>query len=146
LRDTQRVNAGESAGEVRHDGEAALVRQVYDRWASGQDALDLMADDVVWDFSRRQVDPGVYHGHEGARRFMRELSQAWGELRHELSNVIPSGNRVLVILALKGSGRSSAIEVTVRIAHLWTVQNGKITSLEYFGDVAEAQRALEATS
>jgi hypothetical protein len=37
---------------------------------------DLMSDDVVWNFSRRQVEPEIYHGHDGVGRFARGLERA----------------------------------------------------------------------
>jgi ketosteroid isomerase-like protein len=120
------------------------VRRIYARFESKQNALELMADDVVWDFSRRQVEPEVYHGHEGVLRFIGQLLEGWSELRMEPSEFIAVGNRVLVLLAVKGSGRSTSLEAAERIAHLWTVNDGKATRLEYFGDVAQARRALEA--
>jgi ketosteroid isomerase-like protein len=32
--------------------------------------------------------------------------------------------------------------VDERVAHLWTLRDGRITGLEYFGDAAEAQRSF----
>jgi ketosteroid isomerase-like protein len=33
-----------------------IVRSIYERWGRGETALELMSEDVVWDFSRRQVE------------------------------------------------------------------------------------------
>jgi hypothetical protein len=33
-------------------------------------------------------------------------------------------------------------EVDEGIAQIWTLRDGQVAALEYFGDVAEAQRAL----
>ena len=119
-----------------------IVKSIYARWGRGDTALDLMSDDVVWNFSRRQVEPEIYHGHDGVRRFARQLFEAWSELRQQPSDFTGAGDRVLVLLSIKGLGRSSGAEVDERIAHLWTLRDGSITGLEYFGDVAEAQRAF----
>ena len=118
------------------------MQSIYARWGRGDTALDLMSDDVVWNFSRHQVEPEVYRGHEGVRRFAGHLSDAWSELRQEPSDFTGAGDRVLVLLAIKGLGRSSGVEVNERIAHRWSVCDGRVTELVYFGDVAEAQRAF----
>jgi uncharacterized protein len=120
------------------------VRRIYARFGSRQNSLALMAEDVVWDFSRRQIEPEVYHGHEGVQRFIRQLLEGWSELRMEPREFIVVGERVLVLLALQGTGRSTRLEVTEQIAHLWTVNEGKARRLEYFGDVAQARRVVEA--
>jgi ketosteroid isomerase-like protein len=60
----------------------------------------------------------------------------------ELSEFIVAGDRVLALLTLKTRGRSTGLEVAEQSNHLWTVNDGKPTRLEYFGDIAEARRAL----
>jgi ketosteroid isomerase-like protein len=119
-----------------------LVCSIYAAWRRGETAIDVMADDVVWDFSRRQVEPEICRGHEGVRRFARQLFEAWSELRQEPSECIAAGERVLVLLAIAGRGRASGVRVHERIAHVWTLRDGQVAALEYFGDSAEAQRAL----
>jgi ketosteroid isomerase-like protein len=152
---TAHLRGGELRGEILarvnrpepHESDAGeLVRSIYARWQARQNALELMADDVVWDFSRRQVEPEVYRGHEGVLTFIHQLFEGWSALRNEPSEFISIGDRVLVLLAIKGTGRSTGLEVVEQIAHLWTVNDGKATRLEYFGDVAQARRALEASS
>ena len=124
------------------------MRLIYARFKSQQNALnrhpalELMAEDVVFDFSRRQIEGEVYHGHEGVVRFMRQFLEGWSDVQTELSEFIVAGDRVLVLLTLKTRGRSTGLEAAEYIAHLWTVNNGKVTRLEYFGDTAEARRAL----
>jgi ketosteroid isomerase-like protein len=125
-----------------HESNVEIVRSLYAKWGRGETALDRMSEEVVWDFSRRQVEPEIYRGREGVRRFARQLFEAWSELRQEPSEFIGVGDRVLVPLAVKGLGRASGLEVDERIAHLWTVHDGRVDALEYFGDVAEAQRAF----
>jgi ketosteroid isomerase-like protein len=119
-----------------------LVRSIYVIWDRGESALSLMDERVVWDFSRRQIEPEVYHGHEAVRSFRRTLLEAWSELRYAPSDFVSAGERVLVLLTFGGKGRSSGVEVAERIAHLWTLRDGKVVSLEYFGDVAEGRAAL----
>jgi ketosteroid isomerase-like protein len=119
-----------------------LVRSIYADWERGESVLDLMSEDVVWDFSRRQIEPEIYYGHDGVRTFARALFEAWSELRQTADEFVAAGDRVLVHLTIEGRGRSSGLEVVEQVAHLWTVRDAKIVRLEYFGDIAEARAAL----
>jgi ketosteroid isomerase-like protein len=123
-------------------GEEALGRLIYATWRRGETAIDVMAADVVWDFSRRQVEPEIYRGREGVRRFARQLLEAWSELRQEPSEYLAAGERALVLIAIEGRGRASGVRARERIAHVWTLRDGRVAALKYFGDIAEAQRAL----
>jgi ketosteroid isomerase-like protein len=125
------------------DDPSLPVRRIYARFVGRQNALELLAEDVVFDFSRRQVEAEVYYGHEGVLRFIRQLLEGWSELRTEPSQFISAGDRVLVLLTLRTSGRSTGLEVVEQIAHVWTVTEGRVTRLEYFGDAAEARRAIK---
>lgn len=130
------------------DNPSVPVRGIYARFESQQNALDrhpaleLMAEDIVFDFSRRQLEGEVYYGYEGVRRFIRQFLEGWSDVQTELSEFMVVRDRVLVLLTLKTRGRSTGLEAAEQIAHLWTVNNGKANRLEYFGDIAEARRAL----
>jgi len=90
-----------------------LVRSVYAIWRRGETAIDVMADDVVCDLSRRQLEPEIYAARR-VRRFARQLFQARSELRQEPSEYVAAGERVLVLLAMEGRGRPSGVQVDER--------------------------------
>jgi len=119
-----------------------LVRSIYADWARRDPALNRMAPDVVFDLSRRLVDPEIYHGHAGLLKLREGLYEAWSEFRQEPKQYSASGNRVLAVLSIRGTGRTSGVKVVEQVAHVWTVDRGKVARLEYFGDPVEAQRTL----
>jgi ketosteroid isomerase-like protein len=85
---------------------------------------------------------GPVTGHDGIRRFFRELweySEA-SEFRLEEIRAIDEG-RVLAFFVLTAVGRLSEVETSVNLAGVYDVQDGKIRSAHIFADRAEALEA-----
>jgi hypothetical protein len=63
------------------------------------------------------VGGAVYHGHDGMRRFIRDLDEAWGgEMRSEPEAYFDLGEHTLTFTVLHGRGRRSGAEVVLPIA------------------------------
>jgi ketosteroid isomerase-like protein len=76
-----------------------LVRSGYE--AFGQEEFDRMFawldQEIVWDVSRRLIDPDVFHGHEGVREFLRRQGEVWSHQRIEPEEFIAIGEDVVVV-------------------------------------------------
>lgn len=58
------------------------------------------------------VSGGVYHGHEGVRRWQQGLQEAWGDqIRMEPDVYFDLGEHTLVVGVLHGRGLHSGVEV-----------------------------------
>jgi ketosteroid isomerase-like protein len=70
-----------------------LVRRLYDAVASRdtERVLALYDTDVEWDFTRHPlahlIGAEIHRGHEGLRRFFRDLSSVWESIVWELEKV-----------------------------------------------------------
>jgi ketosteroid isomerase-like protein len=63
------------------------------------------------------VGGGVYHGHDGMRRYFRDLGEAWGdEIRVVTEAYVDLGEHTLMFQVARGRGRHSGAEVTMPIA------------------------------
>ena len=51
------------------------------------------------------------------------------------------GDKIVVILRMTGIGRSSGVPVEERIAHLWTVEDGRAVALQAYTSPADALEA-----
>jgi ketosteroid isomerase-like protein len=124
-----------------------VLRKAYEAFSEGRFPLDHLDPDVVWDESRRQVDPAVHHGHEGARRVFESRLEVFDDLRVEAEQFFDLGDRVLVFSRVRGRGKGSGVGVDARVASLYSFRGGKAVRVEYFGDREEALRAagIEAT-
>jgi ketosteroid isomerase-like protein len=127
----------------------AVVRRIYDAW------LERDYETVLAQYDpqiRLNPDPeaswvGInedYIGHEGVKRYLSAVYEAFEDYRPEIEQIIDVGeDRVLTLAVEHGRGRGSGAEVqAAQTAHLWTLRDGKAVRLDLFLD---RERALEAT-
>ena len=124
-----------------------IVRRLYDAWR---------ADDYETVFStydanvRLNPDPEAwwvgmeddYVGHDGVRRYMSAVYEAFDDYRPEVERIVDAGEgRVLTLAIEHGTGRGSGAEVkAMKTAHLWTLRDGKAVQVDLF---LHRERALE---
>ena len=112
-----------------------VVRAVVDAFNRGDfaSALDLCAEDVEFDWSRRLLDGEVFHGHEGARRFMQDAHEIFDEIQLPAEDLTDLGNG-LVLLAgsARFKGHASGLDVEAYAANLWTVRGGKVSRFRFY--------------
>lgn len=119
------------------------VRRAHDALNSG-DVEALVAEcapSFRLDMSDRVLNPDVYEGHEGIRRFVAEVHDAWEAFTWEPEELVESGELVLALVRSTGRGRGSGLELERRAAMLWTVPEERAVSLRFFRDRDAARRA-----
>jgi ketosteroid isomerase-like protein len=131
------------------DENVKVVRRIYDAWLAGDYETVLAQYDPE---IRLNPDPeaswvGIdedYFGHEGVRRYLRAVYEAFEDYRPEIEQLIDvDEDRVLTLAVEHGRGRGSGAEVhAAKTAHLWTLRDGKAVRIDLFLD---RKRALEAT-
>jgi uncharacterized protein len=121
-----------------------IVRLAHERLNEGDiDGLVALCDgDFELDMSARTMNPGTYRGHEGIRRFYREVSEVWEEMRWEPLRFAAAADMVVVLMRDQGRGRGSGVEVTRRgTAWVWTVRGQLAVSVHFYTDQTEALEA-----
>ena len=124
-----------------------IVRRVYEAVARRDTAAVLAAydPDVEWDFSRSLwgdlTGRAVYRGLEDLRAFYREWYEAWGKYDEAVQELIDAGEHVIVVATGRGRGRASGAEVGWTQYGVWTLREGKIVRVAWFGT---REAALEA--
>jgi ketosteroid isomerase-like protein len=93
------------------------------------------------DMSDRVLNPRIYQGHDGIRRFLAEVHEAWETFTWEPEEFIESGELVLCPIYSTGRGRGSGLELDRRAAMLWTVPGERAVALRFFRDRAAAREA-----
>jgi ketosteroid isomerase-like protein len=93
------------------------------------------------DMSDRVLNPAVYEGHDGIRRFYAEVRDVWASYTWEPEELVESGDHVVALLRSSGRGRGSGIEIERQTAMVWTVRKDRASSLRFFRD---RRAALEA--
>jgi ketosteroid isomerase-like protein len=105
--------------------------------------LDLCAEDI-----EIRNPPGFpvadeYHGHDGVRQWGTEVWEVFGELHHELEQLIEAedGETVVSVQRTQGRMRHTQIEVDLPWAVVWTVRDGKALRAHGYASKAEALEA-----
>jgi ketosteroid isomerase-like protein len=123
-----------------------VLRSAYEAFSEGRFPLDHLHPEVVWDESRRQVDPAVHHGHEGARRVFESRLEVFDDFRVEAEQFFDLHDRVLVFSRVRGRGKGSGADVDARVASLYTFRGERAVRVEYFGDRDDALRVAGISS
>ena len=124
-----------------------IVRQVYEAVAAGDSEAVLAKYDtgVELDFSRspfgNMQNKSVYRGHEGLRSFTRERYESWEEVEDHCQELIEAADMVVSVVTSRGRGRESGVAVERTHYGLWSIDAGKVTSVRWFGTLAEALAA-----
>ena len=86
-------------------------------------------------------EAAVYRGHEGARQGIRELEEAFTELRAEPVEFRDLGDRVVAIGNLHGRGKESGVVTESSIVWLVDFEGGKVVRIREYLDPDEALEA-----
>src|SRR3954468_15385574 len=135
-RDTERAMTQKNIG---------LARQAYEAWNRGD--LEWFLDHMTEDFEFR---PGlgfsdlesVYRGKEGWRRFAETWREAWEHITVRVERIEDLGDRIVALLTFDGTGRGSGVEVSVRVGHVATVTEGRMSKLVSIAGWDEAREAV----
>jgi ketosteroid isomerase-like protein len=81
---------------------------------------------------------GVYHGHEGVRRFWREWLEPFETHQAHAETVIDAGDRVIVRHRTTGRGKASGVEVSMIRWNVYRIRDGLVIQWEIFETQTEA--------
>lgn len=85
--------------------------------------------------------PDVFRGREGIERWIAMIDEVWAEWRLEPERYLDAGSTVVVLARLIAEGGSSGIHLEREVAHLWTFEGGRATSIRVYLNQAEALEA-----
>jgi ketosteroid isomerase-like protein len=121
-----------------------IVRSVHEAF----NRRDVEAIVAVWDEDAEfrpvtsAFEGAVYRGHEGLRRWMREVDEDWDVFEAHGEEYRDLGDTVLALGRWHARGRGSGIVLDVQTA-AWVVRvrDGKVVWFRTFSDRAEAFEA-----
>jgi ketosteroid isomerase-like protein len=121
-----------------------IVRRAGEHWTSRD--LSRMSEvfdpEVVVDLSRNVFNPAVYRGYEGVRRWVEAVDEMWDEFEAKIEELIDAGDQVFSAARIKGKGRGSGVEVSMRTFGVFTLRNGRL--VRYVGGYRDRAEALKA--
>jgi uncharacterized protein len=121
-----------------------LVRRVYELWPTRQWSLipDLFAPDVEIDLSRNVFNPDIYRGHAGTEKMLRAVEDMWDHFQIVPTELIDAGDKVVVAVTIKGTGKESGVDVSMQVLNIWTIRDSMIVRV--VGGYRDRSEALEA--
>jgi ketosteroid isomerase-like protein len=85
---------------------------------------------------------GPITGHEGIRRFFRDLWTFSEASQFQVEEIRAVGGRVLAFFVLTTRGRMSEIETSVPLAGVYDIEDGKVRRAHIFADRTQALQAV----
>lgn len=142
--------AGTALERADDPQRAALRRELHDKVrAAYRAAMREDVDAVVallhadYAFYPEQGSPmeAAYRGHEGARRYFREVFEAWEILEFEVEGMADAGDRVVALFEMRNRGRRSGIELSGRWGEVWDTDGTDLVSSRFYQSHADALEA-----
>jgi ketosteroid isomerase-like protein len=119
-----------------------VVRHGFEVWNAGDmDAFRELCDpEIIMRTPEGWPEPGPYAGREAVMRQAEQLRETWDSDSFELiSDYIGVGDRVAVRFIWQGAGHGP--KSNIELTGVYTVRKGRMRSMEFFWDHAEALEA-----
>jgi ketosteroid isomerase-like protein len=81
-------------------------------------------------------------GIDGMARMMKNWMQSWEQVTSIVERTIDAGDQVVIIAEWRGRGKSSGVVTKWRYGSVWTLRDGKVTSIISHPDPADALKAV----
>ena len=122
-----------------------LVRQVYEHFKKGdiKALLSLLSDNIEWQLPEIENVPfaGKRRGHEEMGQFFASLVDTQEVQHFDPRDFIAQGDKVVVLGHYAWRVRSTGREFGGDFAHVFTVNEGKVTRFHEYMDTAAAAAA-----
>jgi len=142
----ERLEALRDTAEKRvADADIELITRMVHEWNSGdvEALLEVFDPEVeVRPALRTFLASTVYRGHEGVRTWFDETNEPWAELQAEPRRFIDAGERTVVVIALHARVPGGRVDVGAEIAHVVTIDDGRVVRLEGYDDADAALAAV----
>ena len=103
--------------------------------ARDADELVSLADpEVEWYSLFAMGDGGVYRGHDGTRRYMRDLEDAWEEGYTTVDDILAVGDVAFAVGHIHYRGKGSGLAGTAPVGWVVRVRDGKVVLFRAFRD------------
>jgi uncharacterized protein len=139
VRDGSQGQVSMSKAEIEE--AVALLRGAYTAFNRGDiDAAVAGLDpQIEWIEPVEFPGGGIYHGREGAKRYLTQSRVAWAEVVSEPVKFIPAGDRIVVFVHARVRPKDSDQWQAVDLADVYTFRNHKAVAMRAF---AQRQDAL----
>jgi uncharacterized protein len=104
-------------------------------------ALEMMDPEIEAHDAPEVPDAAVHRGREAVRRDWEQMFDLFEDFTIDVEDLFDAGDELVVFLRLSGRGRESGAEVDARMAHIWTIREGRAIRLRQYLNRAAALEA-----
>ena len=125
-------------------GNVQIVRSVYEAWARNDlpGPAHLFDEQVEYVNPPEAVEPGTREGINAFSQAVREVFEGCESWQIEPERLIPSGERVAVVVHYRAHWRASGVDTEAHESALWTICDGKVVRYEWFHGPNDALEAV----
>jgi ketosteroid isomerase-like protein len=105
-------------------------------------AFGLVHPDIEWVIAKEHPDARTVTGRNALAEYRREWEEALPGVHVVFDRLLDTGNAVVGIGEVRGTGAGSGADVQVPIGFVFTLGDGLITRVEEYLDPAEALKAV----
>jgi uncharacterized protein len=91
---------------------------------------ELLDPEIEWHEPGDSPEAGTHHGRDSFERFLRGWMDSFEAFRVVPVEVAERGDKLIAVVHQSGRGRASGVEVDARLAHVWTVEDGRAVRWE----------------
>jgi ketosteroid isomerase-like protein len=104
------------------------ARRFADAITRGDMAAALNVCDPEIEFhSMLGISGRAYIGHDGIRQYFADVESAWEEWRVDVERISEAADgRVAIVMTMEARGRGSGVHLAERMAHIWTLRDGRL--------------------
>lgn len=126
----------------------SALQQAYASFNRGDinAAVRILDPGIEWIEPPEFPGGGTYHGVEGAKKYLAQSRASAARVISEPEQFIPAGNRIIVFVHARVLPKGSNTWQDVRLADVYTFQNGQATKMRAFATREEALRWAGATA
>src|SRR4051795_1924097 len=106
-------------------------------------SLDIWHPDGVYVNSASDPDPGIHRGIEAVRRQIGQWVEAYPDLQVEPLEIQTNGDRAFVWVRFSGHGAGSGVPIAMEMAHVNTVEDGKLRRVEEYQERGDGLKAVD---
>jgi ketosteroid isomerase-like protein len=93
--------------------------------------------------SMLEIGGRSYRGHAGIHEYFRDIESAWAEWHVGVELVAEGADgRVAIVMTMRARGKESGLELTDRMAHIWTLRDGRLLRNAFHREPEAALREL----
>lgn len=107
--------------------------------------VSLCVPDVRFESRITAVEDATYDGHDGVRRYIRNLAEAFGAIDVDQSDLLTTGDRAVATNRFRARGRASGVEVEETFFVGARAAEGRLVWWGLFDTRAEALAAVGLT-